>query len=1181
MRHFTCHIFTVVVLSVMSLFTYTAKAQLVVAGGLTATDMANIIAGPGITVSNATYVGAATASGSFDGTATNLNLASGVLITSGDISIAIGPNTIGSAGVDNGLPGNSQLNGIAGATTYDASTLEFDFVPQSNNASFRYIFASEEYPEWVNTGYNDAFAFYISGPGITGQQNIAVVPGTTLPVTIDNINGGSYSQYYVSNSGTSVQYDAFTTVLTASAQVQACETYHLKLTLADGGDGIYDSGVFIEENSLISDVVHVTASTVTADSTAYEGCTQGIITFELSQPAQNPYPINFTIGGTATNGVDYTSLPTSVTIPAGATNTTLTVDPISDNTPEPIESIILSLQTSACGYDTVLVYIEDNDPVSVQAYGDTTICGGGQGGSVPIWAEGSGGSGIYLYTWDNGAGTGDTVFVSPSTTTTYTVTVADSVCTSSTASDQVTVGAGSLPVADAGPDIQYCTGDQVNLAANGGVDYEWYELPANTQIGTAATITVSPTGNIDYYVKVINNGCFDFDTVSVTERQVPVIDAGPDTTMCSGETITMGASGGVQYLWIPSTGLSNDSVGSPEASPVSTTTYTVLGIDAYGCENTDNVTVTVNPTPPVDAGADVSICFGATTQLSASGGGNYAWSPATDLSDPNIANPVCSTLATITYSVTVTSVAGCDSTDDVEVTVVPLPVAGFDLPPNACVFGDVAISFTGVGSTTATYNWNFNGGSIVSGTGQGPYIINWTSTGTKTVTLQVIENGCISNIDTMTIDIQPLPISDAGADVAFCSEETEVIGTASTQGYTYSWTPTTGLSDATSSNPDITLTNPSATIDILSYTVVTTTQYGCESSDNVGVTVYPIPVAEFDDPEGQCFDVNSFDFEASGTYGNNASFSWDFGGSAAPSSSTDENPSGIVFSTDGAFPVSLFITENGCISPVYYGEAEVYPMPVASIDALPREGCQPLTVQFLDLSQGNGSSIGHSWDYSIGTSTSTTPVATYQQQGTYDVSLTVTSFEGCEDDTTINDMITVYPLPKAGFIGVPGVVSAFDPTIEFYDQSAGAVSCSYYLEGAMVSDSCDWEYTFPDTGWFVITQVVESQYGCLDTTEFEIYVQPEFTLYVPNAFSPNSDGFNDEFFCYGIGIREFSLNIFDRWGENIYFTKDINRGWDGYYKLKPATNDVYIYRVWVLDVNFEEHVFTGHVTIVR
>jgi hypothetical protein len=157
-----------------------AHGQLVVQGGLTPLQLAQIIAGPGITVSNATITGSAQASGSFDGANSNIGLPSGVILTTGPIDIAVGPNTAGSAGTGLGLPGNAQLNGLAGATTYDAILFEFDFIPLSNTVEFNYVFGSEEYPEFVNSGYNDAFAFFISGPGIAAT--LMVRPVTTWRV---------------------------------------------------------------------------------------------------------------------------------------------------------------------------------------------------------------------------------------------------------------------------------------------------------------------------------------------------------------------------------------------------------------------------------------------------------------------------------------------------------------------------------------------------------------------------------------------------------------------------------------------------------------------------------------------------------------------------------------------------------------------------------------------------------------------------------------------------------------------------------------------------------------------------------------------------------------------------------------------------------------------------------------
>lgn len=1176
---------------------FSAVAQLTVTGGLNATQLANIIAGPGITVSNAVYTGAPIAVGSFDGTASNIGINSGVILTNGDINFAVGPNTVESRGWNNGLGGSQEMNNLANDITYDLSTLEFDFVPQSATASFRYVWASEEYPEFVpGLGFavNDVFAFYISGPGIGGQQNIALVPGTTLPVLISNINAGNYfcpggpagctnCAYYIDNcGGTTVEYDGFTTVLTAQTQVTPCETYHLRLVIADAFDGIYDSGVFLEENSLVSNVVNVSATTVTADSTAYEGCTNGTINFTLSQPTQTDYTINFTLGGTATNGVDYNTLPTSVTIPAGQTTTNLLVEPIADGIPESIESIIVSVQTSVCGYDTIYVFIDDNDPVIAVAFGDTSICGG-QGGPVPIWAEGTGGSGSYLYSWDNGAGTLDSTMVNPVVTTTYTVTITDSLCLGSTDMAQVTVFAEPLPVADAGPDVPYCVGETVTLTASGANSYEWYSLPGNTLIDTTASITVSPTGNMSYYVYAHNNGCYDYDTVNVTEGVPPPADAGVDTAMCGGDNVTLGASGGVSYVWSPTTGLSDPNIANPVASPSSTTTYTVTVADAAGCTNSDAMILTVNPAPPTNAGADVTICWGDSIQLNGSGGTTYAWSPATGLSDPTIANPMCTWQSTIIYSLTVTDANGCDSTDDVTVTVTPLPTADFTLPAIACLNANVSANYTGTSTPAATYNWNPGSANVVSGTGQGPITMSWNSTGTQTVILNVTESGCVAPPDTQTIDIQPIPVSDAGLDIAFCSEETRTIGASPTPGMTYSWSPATGLSSASVANPDVTLINNSGNTQTFTYTVSTTSQSGCNSKDSIVITVYPIPEAFFEVPEPQCFDGHSFDLVGDGTIGVGGSYSWDFstGSGANPQSSNIANPTGITYSAPSNNIVYLTVKENGCESEPYVGILVVHPMPIASLDALPVEGCDPLSVRFIDLSTANSAGLSYDWDMEVTSSTQSSPTHIYTTAGTFDVSLTVTTVEGCQDDTIIPDMITVHPLPKAGFIGEPDVVSVFDPTVDFEDRSVGSDSCVYFWDGQVISKDCDFEYTFPDTGMYTVTQVVYTRFGCVDTVDLIIRVEPEFTLYIPSAFSPNSDGYNDVFYAYGIGITQFEMNIFDRWGEQLYFSHDMDEGWDGLYKNEQVTNDVYIYRVLIETVLGDTYVYTGHVTLVR
>lgn len=1156
-------------------------AQLVVTGGLTATQMANIIAGPGITVTNAVYNGPAISAGSFNGSASNIGIPSGVIITCGDINLAVGPNTLGSAGIDNFSPGNPELNQLAGATTYDAATLEFDFVAQSNSVQFRYVFGSEEYPEWVSSGYNDAFAFFISGPGIPGNQNIALVPGTGQPVTIDNINAFTNSAYYVNNAGgASVQYDAFTTVLTATRQVQACQTYHLKMTIADAGDGIYDSGVFIQENSLISNVVSITASTINSDSTAWEGCSNATVTFTLGTTSPNPTTINYSVSGTATNGTDYTNLPGSITIPANTLSNSFTITPVADGIPEGIETIIVAVQTSICSWDTIIVYIDDLDPLTVNAIGDTTLCTGQ--GQATLTAIPSGGGGGYTYSWSNGATTAS-INVSPGSTTTYTVTVND-MCGVNSVTDTVTVTIAGAPNANAGPDVNYCAGDAVTLTAAGGTNYRWFRIPSNTQVGTTASITINPVGNEIYYVEASVGGCIDYDTVQVIENPAAVANAGSDVSICGGATAQLSASGGVSYSWSPANDLNNPNISNPVFSGNGTTTLTVTVTDLNGCVDTDDVMVSINPAPPANAGADIFVCLGMTGQLNGSGGVTYSWSPSTDLDNPNIANPVFSGLATTNYTLTVTDNNGCTATDDVTVNIVQSnPVADFTMPTSVCLNDNVNITFTGTASQSAIFIWNFNGGTVVSGSGSGPYTVFWTTPGTKTVRCIVDENGCGSDTISYNIDVFSYPIANAGADQSECSGITISIGSSSFTGETYSWNPTTGLSASNVSNPDLTTSNLTSSTIVIPYVVTVTSANGCVSSDTVLITVFPTPIANFTAPPGECLDVNSLDFTAGGTFGNNATFLWDFGLSAIPSNSTQQNPTGIMFTTHGNFPVSLTITENGCTSLPAVQTVDIYQMPVADFSANPTEGCEPLLVHFTDLSDNAGSNLLHDWKFGDNNiSSAGNPSNRYLTAGTFTVQLTVTTSEGCSDTEIKPAYITVYPKPVAAFKANPETVSIFDPVIYFTDQSSGANSCEYHISmTGNTINTCNFSYTFPDTGYYTITQYVYSIHGCSDTAQLDIYVKPEFTFYIPSAFSPNSDFKNDVYYGYGTFIKNYEFRIFNRWGELIFFTDQLDKGWDGTFKGYNAQEDVYVYKVNIVDVIGEKHQFIGHVTLFR
>jgi hypothetical protein len=217
----------------------------------------------GITIVNGSqvYAGAAIASGTFTGGNGILPFDSGVLLTSGSAAAAAGPNDSAGSSLNNGLAGDASLDALVSGNTLDASVLEFDFIPTNNAISFQYVFGSEEYNFYTGSDFNDVFAFFLNG------VNIALVPGTDVPVAINNVNCASNSSYYTDNSnepggsagacgnaGLNTQYDGLVGVnaafqLFATGAVNPGVVNHIKLAIADRGDRRLDSGVFLKAGS--------------------------------------------------------------------------------------------------------------------------------------------------------------------------------------------------------------------------------------------------------------------------------------------------------------------------------------------------------------------------------------------------------------------------------------------------------------------------------------------------------------------------------------------------------------------------------------------------------------------------------------------------------------------------------------------------------------------------------------------------------------------------------------------------------------------------------------------------------------------------------------------------------------------------------------------------------------------
>jgi gliding motility-associated-like protein len=348
----------------------------------------NVLLGMGVTASNITINGNPVTANAAQGNVasfTNTNpafpISSGLLLTTGNSIAAQGPNN--STNLSNNLPATASvasdphLNILAAGTVTNGVVLEFDFIPTGDTLNFRYIFGSEEYPEFSPSTFNDAFGLFLWGPGITGPYalagyangaNIATIPGG-IPVTINNVGDASNTQYYVFNDngstyGNAIQYDGTTVLLTAAASVQCNQTYHIKLAISNVSDQAYDSGVFLEANSFSSNVVDVAVATVSGDTTIVEGCNFADIVF--TRPEGNmldTLSIIYTIGGTASEGVDYANLMDTIIFLPGVDTVIVNLTPIQDNIIEGYESVIISVNIiNPCG-DTIVssgtIYVWD------------------------------------------------------------------------------------------------------------------------------------------------------------------------------------------------------------------------------------------------------------------------------------------------------------------------------------------------------------------------------------------------------------------------------------------------------------------------------------------------------------------------------------------------------------------------------------------------------------------------------------------------------------------------------------------------------------------------------------------------------------------------------------------------------------------------------------------------------
>ncbi|MDG1429620.1 MAG: choice-of-anchor L domain-containing protein [Crocinitomicaceae bacterium] len=620
-------------LAILVLLGTTMHAQISVNNTLTPADMVNALIGPGVTVSNISFTGQGVQAGSFDGSMSNIGLDNGIIISSGTILDIVPPNqpTTGTFG----QPGDPDLLTIAQSVlsnpaaasisaTADAAYLEFDFVPVGDSVEFNFVFASEEYQTYINTSFNDAFGFFISGPGFAGPyaspaaftmgaENLAFVPGTTDPITISTIHPGLNPAFYIDDPvGATQSFNGFTTPMKIEFQVVCGMTYHFKFAVADCQDDFLDTGVFLEGGSFSSDAVSVAVTTVSGDTAVYEGCT--FADFIFSRPdTSDTLIINYSLSGTGQEGTDFAALTNPVTFLPGQDTIILTLNPIADGLIEPGESVTITAFTiSPCG-DTIIssgtVWIFDEPDMYIDESDTIIYCADD---SVLVTAFAGGGFSPYLYSWTGSTSTTSQAYVAGSLSgpVEYYVTATDGCGYSVTDTVTVTLNqtlaidnVSSLPSSTCTP-----TGsvNAVTSGETGVAIYNW--TGPGLGGGSSASLDWQNVSPGWYYFTVTDNICVETDSIEIVADPTPISSfTGSPISGCAPLSVNFANSSinGTSYEW----NFDGTIVNAPTMAS-QTHVFTTSGLvqlvafDDGGCSDTTTISISVTPCGCTDPAAE-------------------------------------------------------------------------------------------------------------------------------------------------------------------------------------------------------------------------------------------------------------------------------------------------------------------------------------------------------------------------------------------------------------------------------------------------------------------------------------------------------------------------------------------------------------------------------------------------
>ncbi len=1133
----------------------------------------------------------------------DLGLTEGLVLTSGNADLVVGPNSLTSSGQNNLFEGDGDLNYLSqqqgGSISFDACIVELDVFAATDELTFEYVFGSEEYPEFVGTGFNDIFAFFVSGPGIVGDpnlsnnaKNIAIVPGTTnTPVQINSVNNDINWQFYRNNElGESLEYDGLTSdelgikkSLTARTDVIPCNTYHLKLAVADRADGIYDSGVFISD--IQGGTPNLAVQFASGIDYFIEDCSgnQDVLVISLSEPPTEVTSFTVTIGGTATLGVDYVlSIPGVITFQPGQQQVSFPIFPVADALIEGTETITISLSNNfGCGtvvYKTITVNIEDNVNVTVNVGADTLfVCAGA---TLQLNAFGANN-----YFWAPPGLVSNPFIANP------TITPAQDLWISVTGTVNNCVDIDSVYVKIISPAIDVTALSPTNICQGTGV-----QLQASNNVGNTGLVwtpatglsnpnspnpIATPSATTTYKATVSIAGCAVSDQVTINVDtlffpNLTVPDG--DTTVCQNYPVQLAnvLNTTSEYQWSPAAGLDDPNSSGPVALPDQTTTYTLTVTSANNyCTQTASILVNV-----IAADIDVlgdpyrEICLGDTVALStiaSPSGAQVTWSPSFYLDAATGANVNAFPDESVTFVATY-NVNNCIVTDSVRFRVDSLPAQIIARLPDKPVYclGDTIILYSPTYEPASfpdiEHQWIPFGGEQTPAENWNMVIV---ATATHTYQRETINRGC-STIAEIEVPVsEPPTIMITASPPSLCAgQTTQLTTTVDPPDTQLEWENTPGLSCTD-------CPNPTATVFTTTLFTVKTPDAPCPSAESIQIQVFPSPQLALNNNPTICLgdDVQlNFFTDPAATYNWSPSASLDNPTAAEPIASPLETTTYTLEASVQNCTIQETVTVNVADATVEAGASQ-------TICA----GTQ-ITLNATVTGTQGGTFV---WEPNLpaGNPLNVTPTDT--------TLYTVTYFygNGVPGDCQSTDELLISVVPNIDDLDLKIVpdTSTFCQGTAFSLFATGAPAGTIFTwtenNEVLAGQTLDTIRLTPgmEGAYSYIVTAVDAN-GCTGTSD-PVNVEVIRCIQFPNAFSPDGDGTNDTFgglVLLGGEVEIIEFTIYNRWGQKVFEAEPGKTVWDGTVDGKEAPSDVYVfYLQYRLPNGAAQEPVKGEVTLLR